>query len=136
MAKRIDIADANNERLDILRQLYTRNTTVPQAANALALISLSTNLEELEDGLGITWMTIMVSAREQPEHQRKLVDTLVCLAQLPDAQDERGEPLVIYGMRVWSDLPMLGWDFNYEWNGRLLDLTSRTLLTPDSSQYS
>jgi hypothetical protein len=39
---------------------------------------------------------------------------LVCLAQLPDAQDEHGESLVIYDKRIWSDLPMLDWEFNYE----------------------
>jgi hypothetical protein len=114
MAERIDIADENDERLEILRQLYTGNTTAPQAADALASISLSNNMRELERRLNQTWGTIMISALEQSEHQHKLVDALVCLAQLPDAQDEHGESLVIYDKRIWSDLPMLDWEFNYE----------------------
>lgn len=107
------------ERLAILHDLFAGNSSSQKAADALASISLSTSSDP-EGSLSLTWATIIVSAREQPEHQDKLVDVLVNLARLPDAKNKQGEPLVVHGMRVWSDLPTLGWELNYEWNGIIL----------------
>lgn len=65
----------------------------------------------------MTWNTILVSARENPEHHDKLVDITASLARLPDAKNKQGEPLFCDTSRVWSDLPWLGMELNYEFNG-------------------
>ncbi len=106
-------------RDSILQDLYAGNSSPQKAADALASISLSTS-SDLEGPLRLTWESIIVAAREKPEHQDKLVDVLATLARLPDAKDEQGEPLIVFDMRVWSELPILSWKLNYEWNGNIL----------------
>lgn len=117
MSERIAITDNDYpERLSILQDLYAGNCSPQKAANAFASATLS-DLSDLEGPLRLTWTTLIVSAREEPEHHEKLVEVLASIARLPDAENEEGEPLVVYDMQVWSDLPILGWELNYEWNG-------------------
>ncbi len=127
------IYDSSDKRLSILQDLYDGNSSPQKAADALASISLSTS-SDLGVPLGRTWDTIIVAAREKPEHQDKLVDVLATLARLPDAKNEQGKPLFIYDMRVWSDLPTLGRELNYEWNGNIL-LTVRINMSDTTADY-
>lgn len=117
MAQRHAITNSDYPaRLAVLQDLYSGNLTPQKAAEALASASLI-NLSELDKPLTLIWVTIIVAAREEPAHQDQLVDLLSSLALLPDAQNEQNELLTIHDMRIWSDLPMLGWEFNYKWNG-------------------
>lgn len=114
MTRRLNITDDRyTERLAILQDVFASGS-VQSAAEQLAAISLAKG--SLEAGLGGTWGSIIAAAREFPEHQHHLVELLVALTQLPPALDTQGQPLMLYEGRVWTDLPMLGWDFNDEWN--------------------
>lgn len=122
MAQHVDIInDSYDERLSILEDLFAGNSSPQRAADALASISLpiSSDPDDLEGPLGLTWECIIVAAREKPEHQDKLVAILATLARRPDAKNEQGKPLIVHNMRVWSELPTLSWKLNYEWNGNI-----------------
>jgi len=110
-------------RLAVLQELFAGQRSVQVVAEKLATLSLSA--DSTEEGLGITWSLILASARDEVGYQEKLTDVLLEMSQLPNAQDDRGESLTVHNMRVWRDLPTLGWEFNYEWNGM------STLRVPD-----
>ncbi|KFY67167.1 hypothetical protein V497_00507, partial [Pseudogymnoascus sp. VKM F-4516 (FW-969)] len=102
--------------LAILADLSAGTSSPQQAALALSSLCLS-HPRELAVSLIRTWTGIIVAARDKPEEHDKLVDLLVSLSLLPDAEDKKGDPILVHGMHVWRDLPMLGWEVNYEWNG-------------------
>ncbi|KAJ6099741.1 hypothetical protein N7467_001276 [Penicillium canescens] len=104
----------------VLRDLFSDNISTHNAAESLATIQLS-NTTEPESNISSLWSFIIKCAYEFPEHQIKLVDTLVQLSKLPDAKLANGDPILLHDMRVWKDLPMLGWQFRDEWNASIPD---------------
>ncbi|PYI27927.1 hypothetical protein BP00DRAFT_438829 [Aspergillus indologenus CBS 114.80] len=95
----------------------TNNLPSPTAAaTTIASTTLSppASEETLEDQLTRLWRLILTLAHQTPAHQAKLVALLTALSRLPDAattpNEAEGKPLTIHDMRVWHDLPMLGWE--------------------------
>ncbi|RAH73927.1 DUF3632 domain-containing protein [Aspergillus aculeatinus CBS 121060] len=106
--------------------LADNNLSSPEAATTIAATTLSppASGESLEDNLAHLWRQILDLAAQTPAHQAKLVDLLTALSHLPDApapraadqaEDAQG-PLTVHDMRVWQDLPMLGWEIRHRWN--------------------
>ncbi|KAL4922345.1 hypothetical protein BDW62DRAFT_51857 [Aspergillus aurantiobrunneus] len=112
--------DIFQSRLAVLKELFANNISAPMAAKQLAEATLSDDTT-LESRLDLLWDLVLAIACETPEHQDKLVDVLVDLSELPSpnnpqAQGEEHEPLTIYDMEIWKDLPKLGWCFRDYWN--------------------
>ena len=95
-----------------MQDLFSGKHSAQFAAEELASISLYP-----EQHLECLWGHLIVLARRFPEQQDKLVELLVCLSQLPPPKDSDGNDMVIYGLHIWRDLPMFGWEVNSEWNG-------------------
>lgn len=70
-----------------------------------------------------TWARLIPAASKFPEHHEKLAELLVLLSHSPPLKNDRGEDLIVYDMRVWTDLPRFGWELNSEWNGKVCALT-------------
>jgi hypothetical protein len=64
----------------------------------------------------LLWAFVLDCATACPEYQDQLVDLLVQLCRLPDVVTADGTPVLIHGMQVWRDLPLLGWQFRDGWN--------------------
>ena len=132
--------DGHEEREAVVADLFAGVISAKTAAERLASISLQ---GKPESGLNVTWASILYIAQDSSDHLMELVSLLLNMANLPAPKDDNGKPLVIYGLRVWSklcrelrhlkemqanvymisaDLPMLGWDFNDEWNSTASDL--------------
>ncbi|OJJ97761.1 hypothetical protein ASPACDRAFT_62727 [Aspergillus aculeatus ATCC 16872] len=101
------------------------NLSSPEAATTIASTTLSppASGESLEDKLTHLWRLILDLAIQNPAHQDKLVSLLTALSHLPDATAPRADededaksPLTVHDMRVWQDLPMLGWEIRHRWN--------------------
>lgn len=115
MAYRLPVTHARYaSRLKTLQAYFAGDLSKESATESIASTSLSA--PELGQGLAHSWEIILISARENAQYQDKLVDLLVHLSGLPPAKDKEGEQLKQHGMRVWADLPTLGWEFNSEWN--------------------
>ncbi|KAJ5296033.1 hypothetical protein PENANT_c021G02264 [Penicillium antarcticum] len=110
--------DMHTAEFAVLTDLFSDNIAAQNAAETLASIQLSGTTEP-ESNISSLWSFIIKCAYEFPEHQTKLVDTLVQLSKLPDAKAANGDPILLYDMRVWKDLPMLGWQFREEWNASI-----------------
>lgn len=108
------ITDDRESRLAVLQDTFSNKISLQTAAEKLASIALS---DDVNAGVGRLWTHLLTTALECPEHHDKLVSVLVHLSKLPDAKTEQGDPIILYNMQVWKDLPMLGWHFRYEWNG-------------------
>ncbi|CAG8199396.1 unnamed protein product [Penicillium nalgiovense] len=102
-------------QLAILQDLFSNNVSAEQAAEYLASISLEDESDP-EGGITSLWSLIFKCAYKYPEHHDKLVNVLVQLSKLPNAKTSNGEPILLYDMQVWKDLPMFGWQFRDEWN--------------------
>lgn len=109
-------------RLKTLQAFFAGDLSTESATERIASISLSA--PKLEQGLAISWELILISARENEQHQDKLIELLVYLSGLPPVNDDRGRQLKLHDMRVWADLPVLGWEFNKEWNSGVLPPTT------------
>src|SRR3954451_7527691 len=112
--------DMHAAEYTVLRDLFSDNISTHNAAESLATIQLSDTTEP-ESNISSLWSFVIKCAYEFPEHQTKLVDTLVQLSKLPDAKLANGDPILLHDMRVWKDLPMLGWQFRDEWNPSIPD---------------
>lgn len=113
----VDVKDEIfTSRLSVLQDFFSDNIPLQIAVDALASMSLS-DPTTAEGGIHELWSRIIAYSHEMPSHQDKLVDILVNLSKLPDANTDEGDPLILYDMQVWRDLPMLSWGFRYEWNG-------------------
>ncbi|RAH76751.1 hypothetical protein BO86DRAFT_245989 [Aspergillus japonicus CBS 114.51] len=115
----------NNNNMDpyppILQDYLTNNLLSTSTATTIASTTLSppASEENLEDKLTRLWRLILTLAHQTPTHQAKLVDLLTALSHLPDAttpNEAEEKPLMIHDMRVWHDLPMLGWELRHRWN--------------------
>ncbi|KAL2829536.1 hypothetical protein BDW59DRAFT_178477 [Aspergillus cavernicola] len=119
------MADITDEvyasRLTIFQDLFANKISSPKAAEQVASASLAADAL-LEEQLGLLWSLILKLACKYPEHQDKLVDVVVDLSELPDAttaaesETSQPQPLIIYKMQVWKDLPMFGWEVREYWN--------------------
>lgn len=106
--------------LSVLEELFDGKASTQDTADRLASVAFSqgTSEDDLETGIGLIWSTVIICAKEKPDHIQQLVDVLVKIAQLPDAVDEHGSPLTLYGMQIWHRMPTLYWDLNEtEYNG-------------------
>ncbi|KAL2869757.1 DUF3632 domain-containing protein [Aspergillus lucknowensis] len=111
----VDITDEIfASRLAILDNLFADKISAPSAAEQLSSASLSDST--LEGGLGRLWNLIIALASKSAEQHDKLVDVVVDISELPDAQTPEGAPLTLHDMQVWKDLPTLGWMFRDKWN--------------------
>ncbi|KAI7203893.1 hypothetical protein KC316_g963 [Hortaea werneckii] len=109
-----------SRHLSVLEELFDGKASTQDTADRLASVALSqgTSEDDLETGIGLIWSTVIICAKEKPDHNQQLVDVLVKIAQLPDAVDEHGSPLTLYGMQIWHRMPTLSWDLNEsEYNG-------------------
>ncbi|KAJ5769899.1 uncharacterized protein N7511_001950 [Penicillium nucicola] len=106
--------DMHTAELAVLKDLFSDKISAQNAAESLASIQLSST--DLESNVSSLWSFIIKCAYEFPDHQPQLVDSLVQLSKLPDAKAPNGDPIRLYDMCVWKDLPMLGWQFREEWN--------------------
>ncbi|KAJ0415817.1 hypothetical protein BJY00DRAFT_326770 [Aspergillus carlsbadensis] len=129
----IDLTDEiYASRLAILESLFSDQISAPEAAEQLASTTLADDTP-LEDALSRLWNLILALAAASPTHHDKLVDVLVDISELPDETNpnpnppstssgpsqtdpESGSPLTLHDMRLWRDLPTLGWTFRDEWN--------------------
>jgi hypothetical protein len=102
----------------VLKNLFGNYISAQDAADNLATIQLS-NTTDPESNLASLWAFIITCAYEFPEHQPRLVDTLVQLSKLEDAKTANGDLILVHDMQVWKDLPMLGWQFREEWNATI-----------------
>jgi hypothetical protein len=100
------------ERAEVLKHLFLGNVSIQSAAEELATISIYP-----EENLELTWTAILAAARTFPEHQEKLVDLLTHISRLPPAEDKDGKQMTKYDGRICHDIPLLGMEFNYQWNG-------------------
>lgn len=66
---------------------------------------------------------ILEIAREDPNSHVPLVSLLKCQSELPPVMDSNDKQMKVYHMRVWNDLPCLGWSLNGQWNGKAISLT-------------
>ncbi|KAI7217924.1 hypothetical protein KC333_g3934 [Hortaea werneckii] len=110
----------HKRHLSVLEQSFNGKASTQDTAYKLASVALSqgTSEDDLETGIGLIWSTVIICAKEKPDHIQQLVDVLVKIAQLPDAVDEHGSPLTLYGMQIWHRMPTLSWDLNEsEYNG-------------------
>ncbi|KAJ5117119.1 Protein of unknown function DUF3632 [Penicillium atrosanguineum] len=107
--------DVFASRFAVLQDLFNGSISAQEAAENLASISLSTDPEP-EGGVTRLWSLIVNCGYTFPGHHDKLVDTLVQLSRLPDAKTASGGLVLLYDMRIWKDLPMLGWQLRDEWN--------------------
>ncbi|KAL3459342.1 hypothetical protein BJX64DRAFT_301438 [Aspergillus heterothallicus] len=113
-------------RLTILTALFNNNISAPEAASKLAEATLSDNTTTLEGSLYNLWNLLITLAADSPAHHDKLVDLLVDISELPDAEtqqekeeedEDRGkQPLTLHSMTLWTDLPLLSWTLRDEWN--------------------
>ncbi|KAE8146534.1 hypothetical protein BDV25DRAFT_162254 [Aspergillus avenaceus] len=114
-----DSEDNLHPHLTVLHDLFTNKIYSPEAATKFASAALALD-GSLSAQLGQLWHLILQIACQSPEHHDKLVDILADLSHLPDAtkpsDDGQDEPLIIYDMQVWKDLPMLGWEIRRHWN--------------------
>lgn len=96
-----------SRHLSVLEQLFDGKASTQETADGLASVALSqgTSEDDLAAGIGLIWATIIISAKEKPDHIEQLGDVLVKIAQLPDAVDEHGSPLTLYGMQIWHRMP-------------------------------
>ncbi|RHZ61818.1 DUF3632 domain-containing protein [Aspergillus thermomutatus] len=105
--------------LTVLHDLFADKIHSPEAAAKLASAALALDAS-LEAQLGQLWHLILQIACKNPEHQDELVDILVDLSHLPDVtrpgDDGQDEPLIIYDMQVWKNLPLLGWEIRRYWD--------------------
>ena len=105
--------------LEVLHDLFTGNIHTPEAAAKLASAALSLDAS-LEAQLGQLWHLILKIAYNSPEHQDKLVSILADMSHLPDimtpGDNGQNEPLILHDMRVWRDLPLLGWEIRRHWD--------------------
>ncbi|KAJ5780043.1 hypothetical protein N7457_005203 [Penicillium paradoxum] len=107
--------DVFASRFAVLQDLFSDSISTQKAAEQVASISVADS-SDVEAGITSLWSLILKCAYEFPEHRYKLVAFLVELSKLPDEKDSNGDPILLYEMRVWKDLPMLGWQFRDEWN--------------------
>lgn len=113
----IDVTDESPLlRLFVLQDFVRNNISLQAAVKELASISLSDATTTIEGGVSRLWNLIITFACLFPEHQDKLVNILVYVLKLPDAKTDQGEPLLLYNMQVWKDLPMFHWYLREEWN--------------------
>lgn len=103
--------DASRQCSEILEQLYDGAISASTAGNRLATIAL----QGLED-IGLLWHLLLRSAKTASAHHDKLVATLTHMSQLPPAARTDGFSSPSQYTIVWSDMPRLGWQLNYEWN--------------------
>ncbi|GAB1743642.1 hypothetical protein NU219Hw_g568t1 [Hortaea werneckii] len=109
-----------SRHLSVLEQMFNGKASTQDTAEGLASVALAqgTSEDDLETGIGLIWSTVIICAKEKPDHIQQLVDVLVKIAQLPDAIDEHRSPLTLYGMQIWYRMPTLSWDLNEsEYNG-------------------
>ncbi|GAB1731589.1 hypothetical protein NU195Hw_g7050t1 [Hortaea werneckii] len=122
-----------SRHLSVLKQLFDGKASTQETADGLALVALSqgTSEDDLAGGIGLIWATVIICAKEMPDHIEQLVDVLVKIAQLPDAVDEHGSPLTLYGMPIWHRMPTLYWDLNEtEYNGFHIPTDEQRQLAP------
>lgn len=113
MAQRPPLTFENfTNRRNVLEKLFDGSLTSVAAAEQLANATVAEE-ESLADGLEITWPCVLVAAREKPEMQDKLVELLQAMVTLPAPKGEKAD--------VWQEMPGLGMEFNYEWNGESLN---------------
>lgn len=108
-----------SKHLSVLEQLFDGKASTQDTADELASVALSkgTSEDDLAAGIGLIWATVIICAKEKPDHIERLVDVLVNIVQLPDAVDENGSPLTLYGIQIWHRMPTLSWELNDEYNG-------------------
>ncbi|KAI7082162.1 hypothetical protein KC356_g8578 [Hortaea werneckii] len=124
--------------LSVLEELFDGNASTQDTADRLASVALSqgTSEDDLETGIGLIWSTVIICAKEKPDHIQQLVDVLVKIAQLPDAVDEHGSPLTLYGMQIWHRMPTLSWDLNEsEYNGFHIPTDEQRQLLPPARRH-
>ncbi|KAI7187126.1 hypothetical protein KC363_g6192 [Hortaea werneckii] len=127
-----------NRHLSVLEELFDGNASTQDTADRLASVALSqgTSEDDLETGIGLIWSTVIICAKEKPDHIQQLVDVLVKIAQLPDAVDEHGSPLTLYGMQIWHRMPTLSWDLNEsEYNGFHIPTDEQRQLLPSAQRH-
>ncbi|KAI7532469.1 hypothetical protein KC331_g13571 [Hortaea werneckii] len=83
-----------SRHLSVLEQLFNGKASTQDTADGLASVALSKGTSEDDLAAGI-----------------------VNIVQLPDAVDENGSPLTLYGMQIWHRMPTLSWELNDEYNG-------------------
>ncbi|KAK5703918.1 hypothetical protein LTR97_002931 [Elasticomyces elasticus] len=119
MARRAALSwDGFASRRPVLQEMYDGSSSPQATAKVLASMAtfeVSEGQLSMEAGAGVTWGFLVTSARELPEHHGLLVDLMVCFSTMDHIGGD-GEVERLYGMRVWRDFPMLGWDLNGEWN--------------------
>ncbi|KAI6864610.1 hypothetical protein KC343_g6071 [Hortaea werneckii] len=121
-----------SRHLSVLEQLFDGKASTQETADGLASVALSqgTSEDDLAAGIGLIWATIIISAKEKPDHIEQLGDVLVKIAQLPDAVDEHGSPLILYGMQIWHRMPTFSWELNDEYNGFHIPTDEQRQLLP------
>ena len=130
------------ERRGILQSLFGGLISLQLAAEQLASLSLEEN--GIESGIYRTWQAIVGDAKETTDHHETLSELLVSISRLPPAEDQEGNQLMQYDLRIWGksclrglicgrrnaaksltldDIPCFAWELYDDW--RYCMVTSR-----------